>query len=129
MKLLVAYDEDQLGSKVLDHALKRAMASQAFVYIVHTFDSNTTGDEFSELENRLDQIKREVFEKNGVRCEVHILVRGLSPGEDIVQYASEKNTDEIIIGIEKRSRVGKLVFGSTARYVILEAHCPVLAVK
>lgn len=129
MKLLVAYDEDRLGSKVLDYALKRATESNAYVYIVHTFDPNTKEDEFIECENRLNEIKQEVFEKNGIECEVHILVRGLSPGEDIVQYAAQKNADEIIIGIEKRSRVGKLMFGSTARYVILESHCPVLAVK
>lgn len=129
MKILVAYDEDRLGSKVLDYALKRATESGAYVYIIHTFDSNTKEDEFSECENRLNEIKQEVFEKNGIECEVHILVRGLSPGEDIVQYAAQKNADEIVIGIEKRSRVGKLMFGSTARYVILESHCPVLAVK
>jgi nucleotide-binding universal stress UspA family protein len=37
--------------------------------------------------------------------------------------------DEIIIGIEKRSKVGKLLFGSNAQYIILEAPCPVVSVK
>ncbi|MBW2582853.1 MAG: universal stress protein, partial [Deltaproteobacteria bacterium] len=52
-----------------------------------------------------------------------------SPGEHLVYYAKDNNIDEIIIGVRRRSKVGKMVFGSTAQYVILEAPCPVLAVK
>ncbi|MGW8186758.1 MAG: universal stress protein, partial [Desulfobacterales bacterium] len=57
------------------------------------------------------------------------LVRGLSPGEDLVQFAKENRIDEIIIGVRRRSKVGKLVFGSTAQFVILNAPCPVVSVK
>jgi len=56
-------------------------------------------------------------------------VRGLQPGEDLVQYAEENQIDQIIIGVRQRSKVGKLLFGSTAQYVILEAPCPVVSVK
>jgi len=129
MRILVAYDEDHLSSKVLNHGLKRAMESNADVLLVHSFGSKTKEEEFVEWEKRFNEIQKEVFEKNGVQCEYHILVRGLTPSEDIVRYASEKNVDEIVIGIEKRSRVGKLMFGSTARFVILESHCPVLTIK
>jgi nucleotide-binding universal stress UspA family protein len=129
MKLLVAYDEDALSSKVLNQALKRAEQSNAHVFLIHTFDSDTKEEDFIAWEKRLNEIQQEVFEKNGVKNEVHILVRGLSPGEDIIKFAAQNNIDEIIIGIKKRSRVGKLMFGSTARYVILESNCPVLTVN
>lgn len=36
---------------------------------------------------------------------------------------------KIIVGIEKKSKVGKFIFGSNAQYVILEARCPVMTVK
>jgi nucleotide-binding universal stress UspA family protein len=56
-------------------------------------------------------------------------VRGLEAGEDIVQMAEERKADEIIIGIQRKSKVGKLLFGSTAQYIILRAPCPVLTVQ
>ncbi len=129
MKLLIAYDKNVSISKVLDEAMKRAKKLNAYVFLVHTCDSDTPESEFFELENRLNKIRQEVFEKNGVESETHILIRGLTPGEDIVRYAYEKKVDEIVIGIKKRSKVGKLVFGSTAQYIILESHCPVLSIK
>jgi nucleotide-binding universal stress UspA family protein len=58
-----------------------------------------------------------------------VLISDLEPGEDLVQFAEENKIDEIIIGIRKRSKVGKLMFGSTAQYVILNAPCPVVSIK
>jgi nucleotide-binding universal stress UspA family protein len=53
----------------------------------------------------------------------------LQAGEDLVMLAEENKVDEIIIGVRRRSKVGKLLFGSTAQYVILNASCPVVSVK
>ena len=64
-----------------------------------------------------------------MRCETHLLIRGFEAGEDLVMFAEEQNAEEIIIGIKRRSKVGKFIFGSTAQIVILDAHCPVLSVK
>jgi nucleotide-binding universal stress UspA family protein len=58
-----------------------------------------------------------------------LLIRGLAPGEDILEFAKESNVDEIIVGVKRRSKVGKLLMGSTAQYVILQAPCPVVTVK
>jgi len=129
MKILIAYDKNVSTSKVMDEALLRAKKLEAHVYLATTCASDTKRQTIKQLELQLEEVGKEVFEENGVECETHVLIRGLTPGEDIVGYAKEKQVDEIVIGIKKRSKVGKLVFGSTAQYIILEAHCPVLSVK
>ena len=63
-----------------------------------------------------------------VAYEVQLLVNTLEAGEQLVKFAVSKKVDQIFIGIRKTSKVGKLVFGSTAQYVILNAPCPVVSV-
>ncbi len=130
MKFLVAYDKNTSTANVLDAALKRGMQEEdSYVYLVRTCRQDTKADDISQLEKRMNDIFDDVFGQNGIKGEVHILIRGLTPGEDVVQYAGEKGVDEIIIGIKKKSKIGKLMFGSTAQFVLLEAECPVLSVK
>ena len=47
----------------------------------------------------------------------------------LLRFARENAVDEVVLGLKKRSRVEKLLLGSTAQYVILKAPCPVLTVK
>ena len=57
------------------------------------------------------------------------LVRGNEPSVDLIEVAEEVNADFIVIGLRRRSPVGKLILGSNAQRILLEAPCPVLAVK
>ncbi|MBT3175334.1 MAG: universal stress protein [Desulfobacula sp.] len=129
MKILIAYDKNISTSKVMDQAFLRAKKLGAYVYLARTCAPDTKLRTIKQLESQLEELGQEIFVSHGVECETHVLIRGLTPAEDIVWYAKEKQVDEIIIGIKKKSKVGKLVFGSTAQYIILEAHCPVLSVK
>ncbi len=129
MKILVAYDKNTATDRVLNLALGQAKAQDAYVHLVRTCAPDAEGGEIAELEERLNTLGRDFFKTQGIESEAHILIRGLAPGEDIVQYAREKGVDLIILGLKKRSKVGKLVFGSTAQYIILEADCPVLSIK
>jgi nucleotide-binding universal stress UspA family protein len=49
-----------------------------------------------------------------------------SAASDIVKLATDRNADLIIIGLAKRTRVGKALMGSDAQRVLLGAQCPVL---
>lgn len=49
--------------------------------------------------------------------------------DDLVRTAAESGADLIVIGLRRRSPVGKLILGSGAQRILLDAPCPVLAVK
>jgi nucleotide-binding universal stress UspA family protein len=70
-----------------------------------------------------------LLEEGHIDCETHLLIRGHSPGEEIVQFAEDKQINEIIVGVKMRSKLGKLLMGSTAQNVILNAPCPVITIK
>ena len=57
------------------------------------------------------------------------LVRGVDPADDLIAVAEEVDADLIVIGLRRRSPVGKLIMGSNAQQILLDASCPVLAVK
>jgi nucleotide-binding universal stress UspA family protein len=131
MKLVVAYRASKVGKNVLALARKRARQSRALVYLVTSLvgGENTPEEVIEQARDDLDQASQ-LLEANGILVESHLLIRGLSAGEDVVQFAEEIGADEIIVGIYwKQSKVGKLLFGSTAQDVILTAGCPVLSTK
>jgi nucleotide-binding universal stress UspA family protein len=131
MKFLVAYaGGTEMDKAVLALAKKNAKLFNATLYIANSMESATEKefDDLTKIESKLETLKVSLT-KEGIPCETHLLIRGLTPGEDIVEFAKDKNIDQIFIGIEKKSKVGKLFFGSNAQHIILEAPCPVVSVN
>ncbi len=127
---IVGYDGTETAKAALEVAKEQAVAFGGKIYVVQSLEGGdeTSADDVNEAEENLDDAKK-FLESENIPCETHLLIRGLVPGEDIVQFARENSAFQIIVGVKRRSKVGKLMFGSTAQYVILEATCPVLTVK
>ena len=130
MRILVGYDGVNDPEKVMALAKKHAIAMEAQVDI---FTATAHSPEIHKqkiqiLEEELEVYKKD-FEEQGIKCETHLVVRSLSPGEELVEFAKANKIDEIFIGVKQRSKIGKLIMGSVAQYVILSAHCPVVSVK
>ena len=130
MKIMVCYDDSRAARDALKIAMRHAQSFDAKVHIVTSMvgEADAPKKKYDQIEKKLKYAKS-LFKEKKIRCKTHLLVRGLTAGEDLVQFADDKNIDEIVIGIKKTSKVGKMLFGSTAQYVILNAPCPVLTIK
>ena len=72
---------------------------------------------------------RAELEPSGLAYQVRPAAADLDPAEDLINTAESANAEFIVIGLRRRSPVGKLLLGGNAQRVLLDAGCPVLAVK
>jgi nucleotide-binding universal stress UspA family protein len=130
MKILVGYDGTNSAKEALNLAKSHAKAFAASVEVVRSMQKGTESQRkaIEQAERGLAYAKT-LFEEDNILCNTHLLIRGLSAGEDLIEFANENKIDQIIVGVKRRSKVGKLLMGSTAQYVILQAQCPVVTVK
>jgi nucleotide-binding universal stress UspA family protein len=130
MKIVVGYDPPHQDEKLLNRVINDARHNEAHVYLVTSLSDagGAEGLEMDRIEEDLRQAKA-LLDAENISAEAHLLVRHNTPGEDIVAFAEENGADEIIIQIKKTSRVGKLIRGSNAQHIILNAHCSVVSVK
>jgi nucleotide-binding universal stress UspA family protein len=129
-KYLVAFDGSPSSMKALELAKHQALLRGSHVFLVTSMTGGPKEkpEAISEANFALEEAGK-ALKTEGVSCETNQLVRGLSPGEDIVKFAADNAVDFIFIGVEKKSRTQKILLGSTAQFVILKAGCPVVTVK
>lgn len=130
MNFLVGYDNSKATVHALEIAKKYAHAFKAKIFILAStpYGPELEATEYEDTKTALARLKSE-FDAESIACETHMVTRSLSPGEDLIDFAARHAIDKIIIGTKKKSKIGKLLMGSTAQYVILEAECPVVVVK
>ena len=130
MKIVVGYDGSDAANEALNIAKKHARAFDGRIYLITSLVGGTeeSAEEIIKARNQLENAVKSI-QKEGIPCEEHLLIRGMEPGEDIVQFAEDHQADEIIIGVIKKSKVQKFLLGSNAQYVILHSPCVVIAVK
>ena len=130
MAIVVGYVPTAEGRAALRRGAEEARLRGTRLIVIN---SNRGGREMTpgdsvRHERALEEV-REQLTNDGIDHEVRQLVRGLEPAEDLIAIAVEVGADLIVIGLRRRTPVGKLILGSNAQRVLLDAPCPVLAVK
>lgn len=130
MSIIVGYIPTREGRAALRAARAEALLRQDKLVVVNSHRGGRDFDaqEAQRFEEELSRVQHDLDEA-GVEHEVRALVRGNEPAEDLVEVAEESNGQLIVIGLRRRTPIGKLILGSNAQRILLEATCPVLAVK
>jgi len=130
MKIVVGFIKNAAGNAALDRAIEEAKLRQAKLVVVHSMEGGDKegAEEVLAYREELEAVARRLADLD-IPHEIHEFVRGLSPSEDLIQCARDEEADLIVIGMRRRSPVGKLLMGSNAQEILLDAECPVLAVK
>ena len=128
--VVVGYVPKPEGEAALAKAVEEARLRGSKLVVV---SSHRGGQEYDteaarRADDELDGV-RSRLEAEEIAYDIRQLVRGFEPAEDLLSIAEANSADLIVIGLRRRSPVGKLILGSNAQRILLDAACPVLAVK
>ena len=128
MTVLVGYVPTPLGEATLRAGVAESRRRSEPLLVVNMSRDDVLVDAHRAKSDDLDRVERDVAEL-GVDVEVMRIERGSDPADALVRVAGEREASVIVIGLRHRSPVGKLIMGSAAQRILLDARCPVLAVK
>ena len=130
MSIIVGYIPTREGRAALVAARTEALLRKVKLVVVNSHRGGRDFDagEARRFEEELESVASDLDDA-GIEHEVRALARGNEPAEDLIEVAAESDADLIVIGLRRRTPIGKLILGSNAQRILLEAQCPVLAVK
>ena len=130
MAVVVGYVPTREGRAALRRAAQETMLRKSRMIVVQSTRPGRSVDpeQGDQLESELAKIRSDL-DQAGVGYEVRQVQQGGEPSEDLIAVAEEEDAEFIVIGLRRRTPVGKLILGSNAQRILLDASCPVLAVK
>lgn len=127
MRILVGYTPTPEGVAALDYATEHAKLTGAALTVLNTGKNGNYSDPVFATAEDIDALEAGLA-KEGLDYEVRRPNDGLDAANSMLAIAEQTHADLLVIGLRKRSAVGKLIAGSTAQAVLLRANVPVVAV-
>ena len=128
MTILVAYVPRPEGQAALDKGIEIAKQTKENLIVVNAIPGGKKEDpSFADVQD-FERVQ-EILANTGLKAELKQYVRGKNAVEEIKALVESLPVSLLIIGLRKRTAVGKLIMGSVAQELLLSVSCPVLAVK
>lgn len=126
MTVVVGYVPSREGRAALDHGVREAVLRHVPLVVVSS-RPDRPDDDAALARDLVEHLP--VLTAAGLAHETRQLSPGGDTADDILALAQEVKAQLIVVGLRRRSPVGKLLLGSIAQRILLDASCPVLAVK
>ncbi|KAJ1684033.1 hypothetical protein LUZ63_020773 [Rhynchospora breviuscula] len=127
MSIVVAYSPDVYGRAALEHGARLAQAEDEQLVLVNATKGESYVDKRYATEDDVAELVGQ-WTAAGVRVDVRRdLVSDVA--EAVLAAVEETSARLVVVGVRRRTPVGKALLGSVAQRLILDAECPVLAVK
>jgi nucleotide-binding universal stress UspA family protein len=127
MAIVVGYLATVEGRAALDAAIRESRLRGERIVVVVSTRPDEPEPQRSDLEVALRAVHAELDDA-GIDHEIRVLDGG-DVADDLIGTAEETQAQLVVIGLRRRSPVGKLVLGANAQRVLFDAGCPVLTVK
>lgn len=128
MAIIVGYVPTPEGVAALDSAIEEARRRGRRLIVVNSSRGESLVDPRFATGAEWDSVERRLTE-SGVEHELAQIVESKDAADQILALARDLNAELIVIGLRRRTAVGKFIMGSQAQTILLQAECPVLAVK
>ena len=126
--VVVGYVPNPRGRAALGHAIRESRLRGARLVVLNTSRGDALVDEEFLQGDGLRGLTAEL-DAAGVPFEVRQPVRNRDVADELAEVTREPGAELLVIGLRRRSAVGKLLMGSAAQRILLDVDCPVLAVK
>lgn len=126
MSVIVGYVPTSEGRAALRYAVRECLMRESPLVVVQSPRRSEAGAE--EFAGDVDGARREL-EAAGLAVVVTPGSDDGEPADDLIAAAAGGPEDLIVIGLRRRTPIGKLILGSNAQRILLDAPCPVIAVK
>jgi len=125
--VVVGYIPDEYGEAALTEGIEEARRRSARLVVFNATKGDALVDRrylgeagLAELRSRLAGLDLEQEVRQTI---------GVDVAEELLRIVDDTAAQVLVIGIRHRTAVGKMIMGSVAQHVLLDAPCPVLAVK
>ena len=128
MTILVAYVPRPEGQAALDKGIEIAKHRNEHLIVVNASPGGSKEDPSLADVQDYERVQQ-MLQATGLDAEFKQYVRGNNAVAEIEALVESSQATLLVIGLRKRSPVGKLIMGSVAQELLLSVSCPVLAVK
>jgi nucleotide-binding universal stress UspA family protein len=128
MPVVVGYVSTPQGDAALRMGIAEVKLRNTFLVVVLTAKGSRPGEPRFSAEQEVDALAVRL-DASGIEHDIRQFDDDLDAAGQILGTAADTGADLIVIGLRRRSPLGKLVLGSTSQQVLLDAPCPVFTVK